>query len=102
VSNALCPGLIDTNFFHTSTVFAGGGYERLKPGMRTPADGALVPLYLATDTAAAGTNGAFYVRRGRDGLRAVPLDWDRDAAAELWARSLASLGPWLGPAKSGD
>ena len=57
VSNALCPGLIDTNFFHNSTLFAGGGYERLKPGMRPPLEGALVPLYLATDPAAAGING---------------------------------------------
>ena len=46
VSNALCPGLIDTNFFHTSTLFADGGYERLKPGMRSPAEGALVPKLL--------------------------------------------------------
>ena len=52
VSNALCPGLIDTNFFHTNSVFANGGYERLRPGMRTPEEGALVPLYLAADPAA--------------------------------------------------
>lgn len=98
VSNALCPGLIDTNFFHTNTLFAGGGYERLKPGMRTPAEGALVPLYLATDPGAGALNGTFHVRRGRDGLQAVPLDWDRVAAADLWARSLACLERWLPPA----
>jgi retinol dehydrogenase 14 len=95
VSNALCPGLIDTNFFHTNTLFAGGGYERLKPGMRTPEEGALVPLYLATDPGAGAINGAFYVRRGRDGLRTVPLDWDRAAAAALWAQSVAAVDPWL-------
>jgi NAD(P)-dependent dehydrogenase (short-subunit alcohol dehydrogenase family) len=91
VSNALCPGLIDTNFFHTNTIFGGGGYERLKPGMRSPLEGALVPLYLAADPAAAEINGAFYVREGRDGRRAVPLNWDRVAAAELWAQSLAAV-----------
>ncbi|MBL8202101.1 MAG: SDR family NAD(P)-dependent oxidoreductase [Chromatiales bacterium] len=101
VSNALCPGLIDTNFFHTNSIFAGGGYERLKPGMRSPADGALVPLYLATDPAAGEINGAFHVRRGRDGLQAVGLEWDRVAAADLWAQSIASLEPWLGPAMAG-
>jgi NAD(P)-dependent dehydrogenase (short-subunit alcohol dehydrogenase family) len=92
VSNALCPGLIDTNFFHTNRLFAGGGYERLKPTMRPPAEGALVPLYLATDPAAGNINGAFYVRRGRDGVRAMPLDWDPAVAADLWAQSLAALG----------
>jgi len=53
VSNALCPGLIDTHFFHTNTLFAGGQYERMKSHMRSPEEGALVPLYLATDPAAA-------------------------------------------------
>lgn len=95
VSNALCPGLIDTNFFHTNAVFAGGGYERLRPGMRTPAEGALVPLYLATDPAAGGINGTFHVRRGRDAVQAVALDWDPAAAAALWTASRAAVEPWL-------
>ncbi len=95
VSNSLCPGLIDTNFFHTSTIFDGGGYERLKPGMRPPLEGALVPLYLATDPEAEQINGAFYIRQGRDGRCAVPLNWDRASAAELWAKSLAAVGQWL-------
>ena len=101
VSNALCPGLIDTNFFHTNTLFSGGGYERLKAGMRTPTEGALVPLYLATDPVAGESNGAFYVRQGRDGRRTVPLDWDRATAAALWAQSLAAVGRWLTPALIG-
>ena len=75
VSNALCPGLIDTNFFHTNTLFAGGTYERLRPGMRPPEEGALVPLYLATDPTAGMSNGEFYVRQGRDGRLAVALAW---------------------------
>jgi len=95
VSNALCPGLIDTNFFHTNTIFADGGYERLKPGMRSPEEGAMLPLYLARDPAAGAINGAFYVRQGRDGRRAVPLDWDRAMAAELWAQSLAAVRRWM-------
>jgi NAD(P)-dependent dehydrogenase (short-subunit alcohol dehydrogenase family) len=91
VSNALCPGLIDTNFFHTSGLFAGGAYERLKPRMRSPAEGALVPMYLATDPAAGGINGAFYVRQGRYGVQAMPLDWDRAVARDLWAQSQSAL-----------
>lgn len=98
VSNALCPGLIDTNFFHTNALFAGGEYERLKPGMRSPVEGTLVPLYLAADPAAETSNGAFYVRQGRDGRRAVPLNWDRKVAAGLWDRSLGYVARWLTPA----
>ncbi len=98
VSNALCPGLIDTNFFHTNSVFGGGAYERLRPGMRPPAEGALVPLYLATDPAAGERNGEFFVREGRDGCRAVDLSWDPAVARELWACSLRCVEPWLSPA----
>ncbi|MCL4780532.1 MAG: SDR family NAD(P)-dependent oxidoreductase [Gammaproteobacteria bacterium] len=95
VSNALCPGLIDTNFFHTSTLFAGGVYERLRPGMRPPEEGALVPLYLATDPDAGRSNGAFYVRDGRDGRHAVPLDWNVTVAERLWAYCRDCVRPWL-------
>ncbi len=95
VSNALCPGLIDTNFFHTNTLFAGGVYERLRPGMRPPAEGALVPLYLATDPATGESNGAFYVRQGRDGRYAVELDQDPAVAAQLWAHCLECVRRWL-------
>jgi NAD(P)-dependent dehydrogenase (short-subunit alcohol dehydrogenase family) len=95
VSNALCPGLIDTNFFHTNTLFAGGTYERLRPGMRPPEEGALVPLYLATDPAAASSNGEFYVRDGRDGRHAVPLARDAGVAAKLWTYCLNLLKGWL-------
>ena len=64
VSNSLCPGLIDTNFFHTNDLFANGGYERLRPGMRTPEEGALVPLYLASAPEAAEVSGEFFCPRG--------------------------------------
>lgn len=95
VSNSLCPGLIDTNFFHTNSIFANGGYERLKPGMRTVDEGALVPLYLAADPEARDINGRFFVREGRDGRRAVPLQWDPALAEALWERSLDAVRPWL-------
>lgn len=95
VSNALCPGLVDTNFFHTNRLFDGGFYERLQPRMRTPDEGALVPVYLATDPAAAAASGTFWVREGRDAVRAVSLDLDAAAAARLWATSLDCVRPWL-------
>ena len=92
VTNALCPGLIDTNFFHTNTVFGNGQYERMRPGMRPPEEGALVPLYLATDPDAGAINGQFFIRVGRDGRRAVPLNWDRDTAHRLWEQTSVLVG----------
>jgi NAD(P)-dependent dehydrogenase (short-subunit alcohol dehydrogenase family) len=96
--NALCPGLVDTNFFHTNTVFANGGYERLRPGMRTPEEGALVPLYLAAAPAAAPFHGEFFVRDGTHGRRPVPLNIDPALAARLWEYTAGQLAPWLGTA----
>jgi NAD(P)-dependent dehydrogenase (short-subunit alcohol dehydrogenase family) len=95
VSNSLCPGLIDTNFFHTNTVFPRPAYERMRPGMRSSEEGALVPLYLATDPAVAEKSGEFFIREGRDGRRAMSLNWDRDAAAQLWSVSEALVAQWL-------
>jgi NAD(P)-dependent dehydrogenase (short-subunit alcohol dehydrogenase family) len=95
VSNALCPGLIDTNFFHTNAVFSEAAYRRMKPGMRSPEEGALVPLYLATDPAAGDITGEFFIREGRDGRRAVPLAWDRAVAQRLWEETGELVGQWL-------
>ena len=94
VSNSLCPGLIDTNFFHTNTLFADR-YDAMRGHMRTPEEGALVPLYLATDPVAGAMSGEFFVREGRDGRRAVPLTWDRDVAARLWTHSRELVADWL-------
>jgi len=99
VSNALCPGLIDTNFFHTNRLFAGGAYERLRPGMRPPHEGALVPLYLATDPTAGRLNGTFYIREGRDAVRELPLALDPALAAALHARCLDAISRWLPAAR---
>ncbi len=94
VSNALCPGLIDTNFFHTNNLFADR-YDSMQSFMRTPAEGALVPLYLATAREAGDVTGQFFVREGRDGRRAVQLDWNRSVAEQLWTVSEALIAPWL-------
>ncbi len=68
VTNALCPGLIDTNFFHTNTVFANGMYERMQPGMRTPEQGADIPVYLATEPELADVSGRFFMRSREPGM----------------------------------
>jgi NAD(P)-dependent dehydrogenase (short-subunit alcohol dehydrogenase family) len=99
VSNALCPGLIDTNFFHTNTVFANGAYERMQPGMRTPEEGADIPVYLASAAELQGVTGRFFMRgygyRSGDAFRAIVPDWDRDLAEALWAKSQEYLSHWL-------
>jgi NAD(P)-dependent dehydrogenase (short-subunit alcohol dehydrogenase family) len=94
-SNALCPGLIDTNFFHTNTVFGAGAYERMRPGMRSAEEGALVPLFLAAAPEAADISGQFYIREGRDGRRILPLGLDPRIATNLWDHSMTCVQPWL-------
>ena len=94
VSNSLCPGLIDTNFFHTNNLFADR-YESMRGHMRTPEEGALVPLYLATAPEAGDINGEFFVREGRDDRRAVPLNWNVPEAEQLWQVSEELVSAWL-------
>ena len=99
VSNSCCPGLIDTNFFHTNTVFANGAYERMKSGMRPPEQGADIPFYMATSNETAAANGRFYLRRRDLGLGdeicSVPLNWDRDTAKKLWSETELMLETWF-------
>jgi NAD(P)-dependent dehydrogenase (short-subunit alcohol dehydrogenase family) len=99
VSNALCPGLIDTNFFHTNTIFAGGAYERMRPGMRSPEEGADIPFYLATAPEIEGLTGRFFLRgRGYyagNGFPMLDIAWDRQLAARLWEASASLVRPWL-------
>ena len=99
VSNALCPGLIDTNFFHTNTVFANGAYERMQPGMRKPEEGAAIPVYLATAPKAGLISGKFYMRQpgyfSATEFRPLDINWDREVAQRLWDSSHSLVAPWL-------
>jgi NAD(P)-dependent dehydrogenase (short-subunit alcohol dehydrogenase family) len=99
VSNSLCPGLIDSNFFHTNTVFADGAYERMQPGMRTPEEGAAIPVYLAIQPQAGVSNGKFFMRQpgyfSATEFRPLDISWDREVAQHLWEHSHACVAPWL-------
>lgn len=99
VSNSCCPGLIDTNFFHTNKVFSDGAYERMRSGMRPPEQGADIPFFMATSDESAATNGCFYLRRRDLGLgdeiRSVSLNWDRETAQRLRSETMVMLEPWL-------
>ncbi len=94
VSNSLCPGLIDTNLLSNRTIFPADTYEYIRLRVRPPADGAQVPVYLATADEAADVSGQFFLRDDQGG-RAVSLGWDRETAAALWARSDELLADWL-------
>jgi NAD(P)-dependent dehydrogenase (short-subunit alcohol dehydrogenase family) len=94
VSNSLCPGLIDTNLLHNRQVFPDESLKYLQPRMRPPAEGAQVPLYLATAEETADVSGQFFLRDDQGG-RAISLGWDRETAAALWARSGELLANWL-------
>lgn len=95
VSNVLCPGLIDTNFMHTNNLFSTREQEFMRDRMRTPEEGALVPLYLATAPQAATVSSEFFVREGRDGCRILPLHRNERLAGELAARSFEYLKDWF-------
>jgi NAD(P)-dependent dehydrogenase (short-subunit alcohol dehydrogenase family) len=99
VSNSLCPGLIDTNFFHTNTVFANGAYERMRPGMRAAEEGAAIPVYLASAPAAGGINGKFFMRQPGyftdTEFRPLDMSWDREVARRLRNESCLLVAPWL-------
>jgi NAD(P)-dependent dehydrogenase (short-subunit alcohol dehydrogenase family) len=94
VSNSLCPGLIDTNLLHNRQVFPDEALKYIQPRMRPPAEGAQVPLFLATADEAADVSGQFFLRDDQGG-RAISLGWDRETAAALWARSGELLANWL-------
>jgi NAD(P)-dependent dehydrogenase (short-subunit alcohol dehydrogenase family) len=95
VSNALCPGLIDTNLLSNRTIFPADTFEYIRLRVRPPEEGAQVPLYLATAEETADVSGQFFLRDGDQGGRAISLGWDRETAAALWARSGELLANWI-------
>lgn len=96
VSNAYCPGLIDTDLLTGNRDFGEARIERMRRSMRTPADGAITPIFLATATGDnTGINGAFFLKSHGEGTLPLSLDWDREAADTLWRLSKECVAPWL-------
>ena len=95
ISNSLCPGLIDTNFMHTNSVFGSGAYERMRPIMRPSSQGADVPMYLATAQETAEISGEFFIRDSNNEGKVVPLRWDHATAEKLWSVSNDLVAAWL-------
>jgi len=95
VSNAYCPGLVDTDLLTGNRDFGAARIARLRRQMRAPAQGAVTPVFLATSDEAAGINGAFFLQTHGFGTAPLRLSWDRNAAERLWAISETLVADWL-------
>ncbi len=95
VSNAFCPGLIDTDLLTGNREFGDAEVRRLKGLMRPPEDGAMTPVYLATDSDTGQISGSFFLKSFGDGIRPMQLNWDIDVARRLWEVSRVCVEPWL-------
>jgi retinol dehydrogenase-12 len=95
VSNALCPGLIDTNLLTDSRDFGPELMARLKMRMRTPAEGAVTPVYLATAAEAGDISGQFFLSSHGREVTPVQIPWSRNTAILLWEASMRMVESWL-------
>ncbi len=95
VANAFCPGLIDTGLLAGNRDFGADGIARLKPAMRSAADGARTPVFLATAPEAATISGAFFLKSHGDGLAPMQIREDREQAERLWRVSEDCVARWL-------
>jgi len=95
VANAYCPGLIDTDLLTGNRDFGAARIARMRETMRTPAEGAITPVYLASAPEAAAISGAFFLKSHDFGTRPLRLAWDRDAAERLWRISMEYVAGWV-------
>ncbi len=95
VSNAYCPGLIDTDLLTGNRDFGEARIERMRAQMRSAADGAITPVFLASSPDAVSINGAFFLKSHDAGRMPLAVDWDRAAATRLWDVSLDCVANWL-------
>jgi len=95
VSNAYCPGLIDTDLLTGNRDFGEARIKRMRAQMRTSEDGAMTAVFLASSPDASDINGAFFLKSHDSGRMPLVLDWDRDAACRLWDISLNLVSGWL-------
>ncbi|MBM4197387.1 MAG: SDR family NAD(P)-dependent oxidoreductase [Gammaproteobacteria bacterium] len=96
VCNSFCPGLIDTRLLKDNREFSPRMLEHIKKRVRTPEDGALTAVYLATAPEAAKISGAFFLKSQGAGRQPVHIHWDRDLAVRLREETARILKPWLG------
>ena len=94
VSNALCPGLIDTNLLTGNRDFGPDYMTMLRTRMRPVEQGAEIPLFLANSDEAASVSGGFFIRSYGDGRQPARVADDRDTAERLWSVSLDLTAAW--------
>jgi hypothetical protein len=88
-------GCYRTNLLVDNENFGPDLMARLKAQMRTPAEGAATPVYLATAPEAADIRGAFFL--SSRGHETIPLHipWDHETAVRLRDVSLKMVGSRL-------
>jgi NAD(P)-dependent dehydrogenase (short-subunit alcohol dehydrogenase family) len=95
VSNAFCPGLIDSGLLTGNRDFGIEGIERLRPRMRTTDEGAVTPVFLATAVEAQNMSGSFFLKSHGYGKTPVQISWDENLAQRLWDASQEHVADWL-------
>lgn len=95
-ANALDPGMVDTEFGDKvgippwMRIFT----SLLRPWVKTPPEGALTSIHLASDPSLDTFNGSYWKTVKLS--KSSPASHDRDLQEQLWERSQALLKPWLG------
>lgn len=95
VSNSLCPGLVDTGLLAGNTVFGPERMKFIRPRMRTPEDGAITPVFLATAADVEHVSGAFFMKSHGMGKTPLNIHWDAGLAQRLWDASHEYVAEWL-------
>ena len=90
-ANVLHPGVTRTDFGAEDQAWffsVMSGLARLF--MKSPAEGAATPIYLATSPEVEGVSGRYFANR--EAKRSNPASYDTRAAARLWRESAALVG----------
>lgn len=95
VSNAFCPGLVDTHLLTGNRDFGLVRIERMRAMMRTAEEGAVTPVFLATSAEAAAISGTFFLKSHGNGTTPLEIQWNRETAGRLRQVSLRYLAPWM-------
>jgi retinol dehydrogenase-14 len=96
-ANAAHPGVVRTNFGTEDQAWYFLVVSKaVRPMLKTPAQGARAPIYLATSPELDGVTGKFFVNRKP--RRANKLAYDNEVTARLWKISaeLAGMTPLVG------